>query len=108
MKVRYLMVLAMAAGFALISASPSWAEEPVTKSQAKRQEKLTKSTKSGQLKKRQANRLKRQQQRLETAKKKAQADGKLAPAEKARLERKQNKVAGQTARIKRNDKTDQN
>ncbi len=108
MKVRSLMVLALGAAFALITGSSSWAEEPVAKQQAKQEKKVVKSAKTSQLKKRQANRQKRQQQKVETAKKKTQADGKVTPAEKARLERKQNKVAGQTARIKRNDKTDQN
>jgi hypothetical protein len=93
----------MAAAFALTTVGASQAEESVAKRQAKQKERIAKGAKRGQLTKREANRLKRQQTRIQQAKKKAQADGKLTPAEKARLARKQDKAGGNISSARHND-----
>jgi len=73
--------------------------------QVKQQKRIHQGLKSGELTKKEALRLEREQQRIQKTKQEAIKDGELTPKERMRLERQQNRANRHIYRLKHNKKT---
>ncbi|ANE55197.1 MULTISPECIES: hypothetical protein [Methylomonas] len=74
----------------------------VDRRQEIQEQRIEQGIESGELTRREANRLERQQMRIERQENAAQADGVVTPAERARLNHQQNKASRNIARKKHN------
>lgn len=79
----------------------------VTKSQVRQQKRIVQGAKSGELTRAETKELQRQQRHINRSKKRAKADGVVTPAERARLNGKQNR-ASRNIRRQKNDAQDRN
>ena len=73
--------------------------------QIKQQKRMHQGLKSGELTKKEALRLEREQRRIQKTKREAIKDGELTPKERLRLERQQNRASRHIYRSKHNEKT---
>ncbi len=73
--------------------------------QVKQQKRIHQGLKSGELTKKEALRLEREQRRIQKTKQEAIKDGELTPQEQLRLERQQNRANRHIYRLKHNEKT---
>jgi len=73
--------------------------------QVKQQKRIHQGLKSGELTKKEALRLEREQRRIQKTKQEAIKDGELTPKERLRLERQQNQANRHIYRLKHNEKT---
>ncbi len=73
--------------------------------QVKQQNRIHQGLKSGELTKKEALRLEREQRRIQKTKREAIKDGELTPKERLRLERQQNRASRHIYRSKRNENT---
>ncbi|MBI1275091.1 hypothetical protein GC177_03880 [bacterium] len=79
------------------------AETPgIDNREARQNQRIENGVESGQLNEHEANRLERQQDRIENAETKAKADGEVTKKERARIQHKQNKANHNIARKKHN------
>ncbi len=72
--------------------------------QIKQQKRIHQGLKSGELTRREATRLEREQHRIQKTKQKALKDGELTPEERLRLERQQNQTNQHIYHLKHNEK----
>lgn len=79
-------------------------KKKVNKRQVVQQKKINQGVKSGELTKKEAVQLQKQQRNINQTKKAAKADGVVTRKEKAIINHKQNKAAGNIAKKKHNDK----
>lgn len=79
----------------------------VTKSQVRQQKRIVQGAKSGELTRQEIKQLERQQRHINRSKKRAKADGVVTPAERVRLNGKQNR-ASRNIRRQKNDAQDRN
>lgn len=79
----------------------------VTKSQVRQQKRIVRGAKSGELTRQEIKQLERQQRHINRSKKRAKADGVVTPAERVRLNGKQNR-ASRNIRRQKNDAQDRN
>lgn len=70
--------------------------------QTRQQERIAQGVQSGEISKREFVSIQREQRHIQRAKKHALSDGKLTPAERIRLERKQNRASHHIYRAKHN------
>ena len=79
-------------------------KKKVNKKQAVQQKKITQGVKSGELTKKEAVQLRHQQKDIKQTKRAAKADGVVTKKERAIINHKQTKAAGNIARKKHNEK----
>ena len=79
------------------------AKKPINKKQAVQQQKIKQGVKSGELSRKEATKLRAQQKQVAKAKHAAKADGVVTKKEKAVINQKQQKAAGNIARKKHNE-----
>ena len=80
----------------------------VDKRQANQQQRIDQGVKSGELTGKEAARLEKGQERIQTMEDKAKADGKVTPKERERLQRAQNHESRKIAREKHDRQHDRN
>ncbi len=79
----------------------------VTKSQVRQQKRIVQGAKSGELTRQEIKQLEQQQRHINRSKRRAKADGVVTPAERVRLNGKQNR-ASRNIRRQKNDAQDRN
>ncbi len=104
-------VLALASLGAILLTVPAFAADPgmpgVEKRRQIQQERIGQGVSSGQLTPRETMNLERQQAGIERAERRAGADGKITPGERARLHRRQDRASRNIFRKKHNARTAQ-
>ena len=101
------LVLVALITFAAGAAFSQTATPRVTKRQLKQQARIEQGVKSGQLTAGETKRLELQQAKIQADKRKAKADGVVTPAERAKLNREQNRASRKIYRLKHNNRTAQ-
>ena len=84
------------------------AQQRIDKREAEQQKRIDQGVKSGELTKREADRLQKGQARIQNMEVKANADGKITKKEAARIERAQNQESKKIAREKHDRQRDLN
>jgi hypothetical protein len=97
------LFLAALPGLALAQAGETDSTKRIDKRQTVQEKQIEKGAKSGQISKKEAARLKEQQNRIDRAEKKAAADGKVTKEERARLERMQDTQGRQIQNQRRDE-----
>jgi hypothetical protein len=113
MKITTLLVAALVASSGLLYAQdtppttpPSGTKTPVvTKRQMNQHQRIKQGVKSGELTKGEARKLHSEEKTIQAEKQMAKADGKVTPAERAKLRKDQNKASKDIYRLKHNAKT---
>lgn len=90
-----------------INSLQAQATRHVAKSQVRQQTRIVQGAKSGELTRAEIKELERQQRHINRSKRRAKADGVVTPAERARLNGKQNR-ASRNIRRQKNDTQDRN
>lgn len=85
-----------------MAASAQTATPKVTDRQVNQQKRIVKGAKSGDLNKREAVKLEKQQRRINRSKKRAKADGKVTKKERVKLHTRQNRASRNIKRAKKN------
>ena len=98
-----LAIVMVAMVFALVTADAAMAGR-VKNRQVKQQKRIHQGAQSGELTKREARRLQKEQRHINRAKKRALSDGELTRNERIRLERKQDRASRHIYRGKHNDR----
>jgi hypothetical protein len=102
MKKDYLMAIVF---LGLTTAVCAQATPEITKTQVNQQERIEQGRESGELTKREARKLEREQARIQYDKKAAKADGVVTPQEKRKIKREQNKASRKIYRQKHDVQT---
>lgn len=105
MKKKIMFAALFVLGFTMASSAQNAPASTVDKREANQKERIKEGVKSGELTKKEAKDLKKQQQHIKKAEAKANADGVVTDAEKAKLDRKQDKASKKIAKQK-HDKQD--
>jgi len=104
MTVRVLILTAaLATMTAVVASADNTATPRVDRREVRQQARIQQGVKSGELTKGEANRLERGQTHVDRLENHAKADGKVTPAERARLARAQNRQSRRIYRLKHND-----
>lgn len=98
-----LMILVPVALFAVSFVNAQTATPEVTKRQINQQERIEQGKKSGELTKKEAATLEKREAKIQHDKKVAKSDGVVTPAEKAKLNREENRTSRAINRKKHND-----
>ena len=101
MKAKIMIILPAALFFAL-AANSQTATPEVTKRQVNQQERIHEGKKSGELTKKEAAKLEVREAKIQHDKKVAKSDGVVTPAEKAKLNREENRTSRAIYRKKHN------
>ncbi|PHN06857.1 hypothetical protein CRP01_10580 [Flavilitoribacter nigricans DSM 23189 = NBRC 102662] len=86
-----------------MAASAQTATPKVADRQVNQQKRIIKGAKDGEVSKKEAVRLERQQKRINRSKKRAKADGEVTKKERAKLHARQNKASRNIKRAKKNN-----
>jgi hypothetical protein len=106
--------------FCIACCAPAFAQDPnqpqtttpktpkITKRQMNQRARIRQGVKSGELTKGEARNLRQEQKTIQAEKQMAKADGKVTPAERAKIRRDQNKASKDIYRLKHNNRTQEN
>ncbi len=115
MRLRTLLITVVMAGTSVVLAqetqTPAQTKEktPVINQRQKNQHaRIKQGVKSGELTKGEARKLHNEEKTIQAEKQMAKVDGKVTPAERAKLRKDQNKASKDIYRLKHNDKTKKN
>jgi len=106
-----LLVVVLASAAIALAQDPNPPQTPATKTpvvkerQVNQKARIRQGVKSGELTKGEARHLRQEQKTIQAEKQMAKADGKVTPAERAKLRHDQNKASKDIYRLKHNDRT---
>ena len=103
MKTMTFVTAAVVAGLALPAFAQTSSTPRIDQRQQNQQQRIDQGVKSGQLTRKEAERLQKEQARIQKMENKAMADGKMSPKERAKIEKAQNRASKHIER-ERHDK----